>query len=382
MKYYIIAGEASGDLHGSNLVRELKKKDAEAQVRGWGGDLMQRAGAEIVKHYRDLAFMGFTEVIRNLPAIFRNIRFCKEDITAFHPDVVIFIDYPGFNLRIAGWARKSGYKTVYYISPQVWAWKESRVKTIRDSIDKMLVILPFEKDFYRQRDYPVEYVGHPLVEVISQFKNSSASLSLPEIIFPSKNQKGESIQPLIALLPGSRKQEIRKKLPVMLKASRSFPDYQFVVAEAPGQEQSFYNEILKYYPEVGRVRNQTYTLLLHARAACVTSGTATLETALFGVPEVICYKGSKVSYQIAKRLIRVKYISLVNLIMNKPVVKELIQDEMTPENISSELKKLLFDPATIHRIRQDYADLKELLSQGGNAAEKAAGSIVGFLRGI
>lgn len=382
MKYYIIAGEASGDLHGSNLVRELKKKDAEAQVRGWGGDLMQQAGAEIVRHYRDLAFMGFTEVIRNLPAIFRNIRFCKEDITAFHPDVVIFIDYPGFNLRIAGWAKGSGYRTVYYISPQVWAWKESRVKTIRDSIDKMLVILPFEKDFYRQRDYSVEYVGHPLVEVISQFKNSSAALSLPEIIFSSQNQKGEKMLPLIALLPGSRKQEIMKKLPVMLKASCSFPDYQFVVAEAPGQEESFYNEILKNYPEVGRVRNQTYTLLLHARAACVTSGTATLETALFGVPEVICYKGSKVSYQIAKRLIRVKYISLVNLIMNKPVVKELIQDEMTPENISSELKKLLFDPATIHRIRQDYSDLKELLSQGGNAAEKAAGSIVGFLRGI
>ncbi len=379
MKYYIIAGEASGDLHGSNLVRELKKKDAQAQVRGWGGDLMQQAGAEIVKHYRELAFMGFTEVIRNLPAIFRNIRFCKEDITAFHPDVVIFIDYPGFNLRIAGWARKSGYKTVYYISPQVWAWKESRVRTIRDSIDKMLVILPFEKDFYHQRDYAVEYVGHPLVEVISQFKNSSASLSLPEIIFPSQNQKGESMLPLIALLPGSRKQEIRKKLPVMLKASRSFPDYQFVVAEAPGQEGSFYNEILKNYPEVGRVRNQTYTLLLHARAACVTSGTATLETALFGVPEVICYKGSKVSYQIAKRLIRVKYISLVNLIMNKPVVMELIQDEMTPENISSELKRLLFDPATIHRVQQDYADLRNLLSQGGNAAEKAAESIVGML---
>ncbi len=380
MKYYLIAGEASGDLHGSNLVREIRKKDLQAQIRGWGGDLMQHAGAVIVKHYRDLAFMGFTEVIRNLPAIFRNIRFCKTDIKTFNPDVVIFIDYPGFNLRIAGWAKQLGYRTVYYISPQVWAWKESRVRTIRESIDKMLVILPFEKDFYGQWDYAVEYVGHPLVEVISQFKNSSASCSLPDIIFPTQNQNAGNILPFIALLPGSRKQEIRKKLPVMLKASSSFPDYQFVVAEAPGQEESFYNEILKNYPQVGRVRNQTYSLLLHSRAACVTSGTATLETALFGVPEVICYKGSKVSYQIAKRLINVKYISLVNLIMNKPVVKELIQDEMTTENISSELKKLLFDPATIQRIHKDYADLKDLLGQGGNAAEKAAGSIVEFVR--
>ncbi len=380
MKYYLIAGEASGDLHGSNLVRELRKKDAGAQIRGWGGDLMQEAGADIIKHYRDLAFMGFSEVIRNLPSIFRNIRFCKADIEKFKPEVVIFIDYPGFNLRIAGWARRSGYKTVYYISPQVWAWKESRVKTIRDCIDKMLVILPFEKEFYHKWNYEVEYVGHPLVEVIEQFKSSTASPSFPDIIFTSTQQKSATLLPLIALLPGSRKQEILKKLPVMLEASRSFPDHQFVVAEAPGQEESFYTEILKKYPEVGRVRNQTYALLVHARAACVTSGTATLETALFGVPELICYKGSAVSYQIAKRLIRVNYISLVNLIMDKPVVKELIQDEMTPANITTELKKLLSDPATIDRIRKNYADLKGLLTQGGNASEKAAESIIRFLK--
>ncbi|HEY4154159.1 MAG TPA: lipid-A-disaccharide synthase [Puia sp.] len=377
MKYYLIAGEASGDLHGSNLVRELRKKDPAAEIRGWGGDLMQAAGAEIVKHYRDLAFMGFTEVIRNLPVILRNIRFCKKDIESFQPDAVIFIDYPGFNLRIAGWAKKSGYKTVYYISPQVWAWKESRVRTIRDCIDKMLVILPFEKAFYQKWNYAVEYVGHPLVEVISNFKNSEDSRTPPDIIYPGL-QKAAPDRPLIALLPGSRKQEILKKLPVMLEASRSFPDYQFVVAEAPGQEDSFYDEILKNYPDTGRVRNQTYSLLLHARAACVTSGTATLETALFAVPELICYKGSPVSYQIAKRLIRVKYISLVNLIMDKPVVKELIQDEMTSGNIVTELKKLLTDPETISRIRKDYADLKELLVQGGNASEKAAESIVRF----
>lgn len=379
MKYYLIAGEASGDLHGSNLVREIKKKDPGAQIRGWGGDLMEEAGAVIVKHYRDLAFMGFTEVIRNLPTIFRNIRFCKADITQFEPDALIFIDYPGFNLRIAGWARQSGYKTIYYISPQVWAWKESRVKTIRECIDKMLVILPFEKEFYHKWNYEVEYVGHPLVEVIEQYKNSMTSRSLPDIIY-SAQHKTSAARPLIALLPGSRKQEILKKLPVMLEASRAFPDYQFVVAEAPGQEDSFYDEILKNYPDTGRVRNQTYSLLLHAKAACVTSGTATLETALFGVPEVICYKGSAVSYQIAKKLIKVKYISLVNLIMDKPVVKELIQHEMTAANISTELKKLLADPETISLIRKDYADLKDLLSQGGNASEKAAEIIVGYLK--
>jgi len=378
MKYYLIAGEASGDLHGSNLVREIKRKDPDAIIRGWGGDLMQEAGAIIVKHYRELAFMGFTEVIRNLPAIFRNIRFCKEDITSFQPDAIIFIDYPGFNLRISGWARKAGYKTIYYISPQVWAWKESRVKNIRADIEKMLVILPFEKEFYHKWNYEVEYVGHPLVEVIEQFKNSTASRSLPDIIYSAKHKNSQP-RPLIALLPGSRKQEIFKKLPVMLEASLSFPDYQFVVAEAPGQEDSFYDEILKSYPDTGRVRNQTYSLLLHAKAACVTSGTATLETALFGVPEVICYKGSAISYQIAKKLIKVKYISLVNLIMDKPVVKELIQDEMTAANISAELKRLLTDPETISRMRKEYADLKDLLTQGGNASEKAAKIIVGYL---
>jgi lipid-A-disaccharide synthase len=377
MKYYIIAGEASGDLHGSNLIREIKKKDNNAEFRGWGGSLMQEAGADIVKDYRDLAFMGFTEVIRNLPTILKNIKFCKSDIIKFNPDEVIFIDYPGFNLRIAEWAHKTGFKTIYYISPQVWAWKESRVKTIRASIDKMLVILPFEKAFFQKWNYETEYVGHPLVEVIEQFKKSPEAEKLPQIYLAG----GAPIQPtlpLIALLPGSRKQEILKKLPVMLEASLAFPEYQFVVAEAPGQDSIFYDEILKKYPLAGRVRNQTYSLLVHAFAACVTSGTATLETALFGVPEVICYKGSSVSYQIAKRLIKVKYISLVNLIMDKPVVNELIQDEMNVENIITELKKLISDEPTRSRINKDYADLRALLSQGGNASEKAAEFIVDY----
>ncbi len=378
MKYYIIAGEASGDLHGGNLIREIKKKDEAAMIRGWGGDLMKEAGAEIVKDYRDLAFMGFTEVIRNLPVILKNIKFCKSDILQFKPDAIVFIDYPGFNLRIAEWARNTGFKTIYYISPQVWAWKESRVKGIRSNIDKMLVILPFEKDFFHKWNYETEYVGHPLVEVIERFKQSPEAGKFPDM-FLAGGRPVQPTLPLIALLPGSRKQEILQKLPAMLEASRSFPEFQFVVAEAPGQDSVFYDEILKKYPQAARVKNQTYSLLMHARAACVTSGTATLETALFGVPEVICYKGSSISYQIAKRLIKVKYISLVNLIMDKPVVKELIQNEMNVGNIVTELKKLISSEETRNRIFSDYADLRALLSQGGNASEKAAELIVKFV---
>jgi len=378
MKYYIIAGEASGDLHGSNLIREIKKKDPNALIRGWGGSMMRDAGADIVKDYRDLAFMGFTEVIRNLPAIFKNISFCKSDILGFKPDAVIFIDYPGFNLRIAGWAKENGFKTIYYISPQVWAWKESRVKTIKSSIDLMLVILPFEKDFFKKWNYDTKYVGHPLVEVIERFKQSPEADQFPEIYTASGKQSAHTL-PMIALLPGSRKQEILKKLPVMLSAGEAFPDFQFVVAEAPGQDPAFYDEILKNYPHAGRVRNQTYALLQNATAACVTSGTATLETALFGVPEVICYKGSAISYQIARRLIKVKYISLVNLIMDKPVVKELIQDEMTKDHIVTELRKLISEDAARHQIMNDYKELRTLLSQGGNASEKAAQWIADFL---
>jgi lipid-A-disaccharide synthase len=380
MKYYIIAGEASGDLHGSNLIREIKKRDPDVQIRGWGGKLMMEAGADIVKDYRDLAFMGFTEVILNLPTILKNIKFCKSDILVFKPDAIIFIDYPGFNLRIAEWARKMLFKTIYYISPQVWAWKESRVKSIRDNIDKMLVILPFEQDFFHKWNYEVEYVGHPLVEVIERFKKSGEAILPPEIIMAG-GKKGQSPLPLIALLPGSRKQEILIKLPVMLEASRQFPDFQFVVAEAPGQDPAFYDEVLKNYPKAGRARNQTYSLLMHARAACVTSGTATLETALFNVPEVICYKGSQISYQIAKRLIKVKYISLVNLIMDKPVVTELIQEQMNVQNIVAELRKLIYDNETRSRIHREYSELRNLLSQGGNASEKAAGLITEFMKG-
>ncbi len=414
MKYYIIAGEASGDLHGSNLITELRKQDPQADVRCWGGDLMAAAGGTLVKHYKDLAIMGFAEVLMKLRTIFRNLDFAKKDILDYNPDALIFIDYPGINMRIAKWARQQQqaatnaphFKLIYYISPQVWAWKEGRVKQIRTNIDKMLVILPFEKAFYKKWDYEVEYVGHPLVEVIDKVRAQStnpaasapvgapahppsSSASNTPVGIPSHTQPSAApahppatqfSKPVIALLPGSRKQEILKKLPVMLQVSAWFPDYQFVVAQAPGLDEAFYQELLAVYPHVAAVRNQTYSLLLTARAACVTSGTATLETALFGVPEVVCYKGSNISYQIARRLIKVKYISLVNLIMDKLVVHELIQDEFTPENLRRELDDLLHNPQRQEQLATDYHQLHEILSQGGHASANAAHSIIQFLR--
>jgi lipid-A-disaccharide synthase len=365
MKYYIIAGEASGDLHGSNLIKEIRLLDSKADFRCWGGDKMEAAGAVVAKHYRDLAFMGFVEVLKNLRTIFKNLEYCKKDILAYRPDALILIDYPGFNLRIAKWAKQQGLKIIYYISPQVWAWKESRVKAIKRDVDKMLVILPFEKEFYKNWEYEVEYVGHPLVNVIDGFSSN-------EKLFASEN--------VIALLPGSRKQEILKKLPIMLEATRNFSQYHFVIAKAPGIEESFYNGLLAPYSNVSFVVNKTYQLLSESKAALVTSGTATLETALFAVPEVVCYKGGNISYQIAKRLIKIKYICLVNLIMDKEVVKELIQDELTVENITTELNDILSNPTKQQQLKTDYALLKELLSKGGNASVNAAKSVVHFLQ--
>lgn len=364
MKYYLIAGEASGDLHGSNLIKELRRKDPAADIRAWGGDGMQAAGATLVKHYRDLAFMGFVEVLMNLRTILRNLSFCKEDILAFAPDVLVLIDYPGFNLRVAEWAKEQSIKVVYYISPQVWAWKESRVKKIRATVDKMLVILPFEQEWYRSRwNYDVTFVGHPLMQVVQEF-------------LATHKPEAEYLKPVIALLPGSRRQEVAVKLPVMLQAAKEFPDYQFVVAKAASLDESFYQELLKDYPGVLSVRNETYALLAQATAALVTSGTATLETALFGVPQVVCYKGSNISYQIAKRLVKINYISLVNLIMDKPVVTELIQGDCNPANVQRELQRILFDEAKKAQVQDDYYALKQLLQQGGNASEKAAAAVL------
>ncbi|CAN5117164.1 lipid-A-disaccharide synthase [soil metagenome] len=372
MKYYLIAGEASGDLHGSNLIKEVRKYDPAADFRIWGGDMMQTAGGTLVKHYKDLAFMGFIEVVKNLPAIFRNLKFAKEDIKNYKPDVLVLIDYPGFNLRMAKWAKENNIKVVFYISPQVWAWKASRVNQIKKYVDKMLVILPFEKQFYKQREYNVEYVGHPLVEVISNFKQEAAGISA----HTHSIKKTESN--IIALLPGSRKQELKTKLPIMLEVAKYFPSYQFIVAKAPGVDDAFYSSFLSSYKNVNSVSGKTYDLLLNADAALVTSGTATLETALFGVPQVVCYKGSEISYQIAKRIISIKYISLVNLIMDKQVVRELIQNDLTVENLRNELHKILSDEVYIKRMKDDYDELKKLLTAGGNASENAAKIIIEF----
>src|SRR6266496_6784410 len=373
MKYYIIAGEASGDLHGSNLIKELKNLDQAADIRCWGGDLMQQAGGNLVKHYRDLAFMGFAEVVKNLGIILGNLKFCKQGILEFKPDALILIDYPGFNLRIAKWAKQQKLKLIFYISPQVWAWKENRVKQMRNNIDKMIVIIPFEKDYFKNKwNWDVEYVGHPLVEVIESYKQQAYSDKANLTI-------GDQSSPIVALLPGSRKQEVEKKLPIMLEVSKYFPEYQFVVAEAPSIEDEFYKNFTKPYANVSAAKNQSYDLLVQAKAALVTSGTATLETALFGVPEVVCYKGSAISYHIGKRLIKVKYISLVNLIMNKLVVNELIQNDLTVENLKIELNELLRNEKRIAEMKKDYTELKKILSEGGNASVNAAMSIVKFL---
>lgn len=367
MKYYIIAGEASGDLHGSNLIASIKKKDTKAIIRAWGGDMMKTQGVRVVKHYKDLAFMGFVEVLLHLRTILKNLKFCKKDILSFAPDALILIDYPGFNIKVAKFASKHNIKVYYYISPQVWAWKKRRVHTLKKVVDKMLVILPFEKDFYDRYKVNVTYVGHPLLD---QIKKTAVVNKKNFFKYNYLNPKKE----IIALLPGSRKQEVSRMLQVMLKLIDLYPDYQFVIACAPSLSEEFYNSIIGD-AEVTLVRDKTYDLLQVASAAVVTSGTATLETALFFVPEVICYKGNPISYVIAKNLIKVKYICLVNLIMDRPVVKELIQNELTPENIKGELDLLLTNHKRQRKILEDYEELRTLLGNAG-ASDNAASIIV------
>ena len=370
MKYYIIAGEASGDLHGANLMKGIYKEDSTAEIRFWGGDLMQNAGGTLVKHYRDLAFMGFAEVVMNLKTILSNIKICKKDIEEFNPDAIIFIDYPGFNMRIAKWAKELKIPTHYYISPQIWAWKENRIKAIKRDVDKMYVILPFEKDFYEKKhQYPVTFVGHPLIDAIKNRETANSEK------FKSENRL--SSKPIIALLPGSRKQEITKMLSVMLSIVNDFPEYQFVIAGAPSQEFSFYEQFLKN-KNVTFISNKTYDLLSVSYAALVTSGTATLETALFKVPEVVLYKGNWISYQIAKRIITLQYISLVNLIMDKEVVTELIQNDCNPKKIKKELLKIL-EESNRNQLLKQYDELEEKLG-GAGASDKTAKLIVKSLK--
>lgn len=370
MKYYIIAGEASGDLHGSNLIRALLAKDVEADIRCWGGDLMQQAGGQLAQHYKEMAFMGFLEVLVNVDTIFKNIRFCKTDIKKFDPDVVIFIDFSGFNLRIAKWAKKQGYRTNYYISPQIWASREKRIESIKRDIDAMYVILPFEQEFYGEKHkYPVSFVGHPLIDALAN------RVPISEKEFREANHL-DSEKPIIALLPGSRKQEVEKMLRIMLSVITDFSNYEFVIAGAPSLERDFYTPFLDN-PNVGFVSNKTYDLLSHSHAAVVTSGTATLESALLKVPQVVCYRANWISYQIAKRIITLDYISLVNLIMGKEVVKELVQNDLNTENLKSELSKILEGSCRTKQLAS-YGELAKKLG-GKGASDKTAKLIIAGL---
>jgi lipid-A-disaccharide synthase len=366
MRYYFVVGEASGDLHASNLIKALKQRDTQAEIRAWGGDLMQAAGATVVKHYRELAFMGFTEVVANLRTILRNMRLCREDITAFRPDALVLVDYPGFNLRMARFAHQAGIPVHYYISPQIWAWKQGRVKQVRDFVDQMYVILPFEKDFYARFGVSVHFVGHPLLDALPQAHQPTAQTAPPF---------GESLgnahsKPVVAILPGSRKQEISRMLPVMLRMVPRFPQYDFVVAAAPSQDLDYYRHFIGTLP-VQVVQGDTYGLLARSHAAMVTSGTATLETALLGVPQVVCYKGGALSYRIARALVKVKYISLVNLIMDREVVRELIQQHFREATLEEELTKLCTYSDYRQAMGQSYAALREKLG-GSGASQRTA----------
>ena len=371
MKYYIIAGEASGDLHASNLVAEIKKKDKKAEFRGCGGDLMKAQGVELLKHYRTMAYMGFIEVAVNLRKVLDNIAQCKKDIVDYQPDVIILVDYPGFNLRIADFAHEKGFKVFYYISPQIWAWKRRRVHKIKKSVDKMLVILPFEEEFYKHYGVDVIFVGNPLLDELAKVGTGNRS------IFLRRNSLGERRE-IIALLPGSRRQEVKRTLPVMIKVASHFPDYQFVVAGVSSLDKSLYKDIMGQ-SDVFFVENQTYDLLQNSSAALVTSGTATLETALFSIPEVVCYKATGFSYCLAKWMIKVKYISLVNLIMDKEVVKELIQGDLNEDNLVKELDQLLHNGKRQRQLLEDYEELKDRLGNAG-ASEKAADVIIGAMK--
>jgi lipid-A-disaccharide synthase len=367
LKLYVIAGEASGDLHASNLMKAMKAENDAIDFRCWGGDKMAEQGGFLVKHIKELAFMGFLEVIANLRTILKNIKYCKADILDYKPDALILIDYPGFNLRIAEWAKKNGILVIYYISPQVWAWKQSRVHKIKKSVDSMYVILPFEEEFYAKFDFPVNYMGHPLVDAIEQYRKNAIS----EETFRAENKLDN--RPIIALLPGSRKQEVRIKLPIMLAATQNLGEYQIVVAGAPSLSPNFYSDVLSFrdVAHTQVIFDQTYNVLSFSEAAIVTSGTATLETALLGIPEVVCYKGSELSYQIAKRLIKIPYISLVNLILMKETVKELIQSECNAENIRKHLALILKGGVGRSKMLLDFDLLKKNLGEGGASAKIA-----------
>ncbi|SOD15095.1 lipid-A-disaccharide synthase [Pedobacter xixiisoli] len=366
MKYYLIAGEASGDLHGANLMKALKVEDTNAEFRYFGGDKMQTEGGELVKHYADMAFMGFTEVLLNLRTILRNLKTCKADLLAYQPDVLVLIDFPGFNLKIAEFAKANGIKVCYYISPKVWAWNQKRVLKIKRIVDHMFCILPFEVVFYKDWGMEVDYVGNPLLDEISLFK--------PNEGFKAQHQLTE--KPIIALLPGSRKQEIERLLPAMLSVMKDFKDHEFVIAAAPTFDAQYYHQFIGD-KKATLVFNQTYDLLYNAQAAIVASGTATLETALFKVPQVVVYKGGTISIAIARLLVKIRFISLVNLIVDRKIVTELIQEDCSTEKITSELKAIVVGEDR-NKMLDDYGDLHQLMGEAG-ASEKTAKLITKYL---
>jgi lipid-A-disaccharide synthase len=361
MRYYLVAGEASGDLHGANLMKALKALDHQADFRYFGGDLMQAEGGRLVKHYADMAFMGFVEVIANLRTVLGNLKSCKQDILTYKPDVLILIDFPGFNLKIAEFAKQQGIKVCYYISPKVWAWNQKRVLKIKRVVDHMFCILPFEVDFYKKWDMAVDYVGNPLLDAVAAFK--------PDTNFIQNSLLTD--KPIVALLPGSRKQEINYLLPLMVDMVKQFPDYQFVIAGAPSFNIAFYNQFFTDAP-IPVVFSNTYNLLSNAQAAIVASGTATLETALFNVPQVVVYKGNAVTITIARILIKIGFISLVNLIMDRLVVKELIQGDYNAADVKTELTNLLQDKTYRDAMLKNYDKLDVRMGQPGASAKTAA----------
>jgi lipid-A-disaccharide synthase len=370
MKFFVIAGEASGDMHGANLVKAIKRLAPDSRFEGFGGEFLQSAGMKVLRPLDKLNFMGFLEVVQNLGTVRENFKICKKALEKNRPDAIILIDYPGFNLRMAKWSKERGIKVFYYISPQVWAWKESRVKQMKKNIDRLMVILPFEKEFFAKHGMEVDFVGHPLIDEIEARDKRQETRD-------KGDETGDRSQNVIALLPGSREQEIKHILPEMLKVQAQFPDYHFLIGKAPGRTAAFYQTRFnlgnaKVYEE------GTYTLLYRSKAALVASGTATLETGLLKVPQVVCYKASGISVRIARSLIKVPYISLVNLILDRPVVKELIQSELNTDAIVSELKRLLNDKKAQKTMQQEYDNLWKALG-GGGASEAAAKLIVNDL---